>query len=48
MLTVPVRDIRDPITGENWEGTGVKPDLDVPAQMALEAALASAKSKKKS
>jgi C-terminal processing protease CtpA/Prc len=40
VLTVPVRDIRSPVTGGNWEGTGVKPDITVPAEKALEAALA--------
>lgn len=28
----------DPITGTNWEGTGVMPDVKVPAAQALEAA----------
>ncbi len=27
-----------PITGSNWEGTGVTPDLDVPPERALAAA----------
>jgi len=31
---------RNPITGTNWEGTGVIPDVDVPAAEALDAALA--------
>lgn len=30
---------RNPITGTNWEGTGVTPDVDVPADEALDAAL---------
>lgn len=30
---------RNPITGTNWEGTGVIPDVDVPAADALDAAL---------
>lgn len=30
---------RNPITGTNWEGTGVIPDVDVPADEALDAAL---------
>ena len=29
----------NPRTGKNWEGAGVKPDLEVPADLALEAAL---------
>ena len=29
----------DPDTGEGWEGTGVKPDVDMPADEALDAAL---------
>ena len=29
----------DPVTGEDWEGTGVEPDIEVPADQALEAAL---------
>jgi C-terminal processing protease CtpA/Prc len=28
----------NPITGTNWEGTGVRPDLSVPAADALRAA----------
>jgi hypothetical protein len=35
VVTVPVRDIINPLTGTNWEGGGVKPDLDVPADRAL-------------
>lgn len=30
---------RNPFTGTNWEGTGVTPDVDVPAETALDAAL---------
>ena len=30
---------RNPITGTNWEGTGVTPDIDVPADQALDRAL---------
>ena len=29
----------NPITGSNWQGVGVKPDIEVPADRALEAAL---------
>ena len=39
VVTVPVRDIRDPLTGANWEGTGVLPDVEVSAERALEVAL---------
>jgi C-terminal processing protease CtpA/Prc len=28
-----------PITGTNWEGTGVEPDVEVPARDALDKAL---------
>jgi C-terminal processing protease CtpA/Prc len=28
----------NPITGTNWEGTGVTPDIEVPADLALETA----------
>ena len=30
---------RNPITGTNWEGTGVIPDVETPAEAALDAAL---------
>jgi C-terminal processing protease CtpA/Prc len=29
----------NPITGTNWQGTGVKPDVEVPAEQALDKAL---------
>jgi len=32
-----------PVTGENWEGTGVLPDLPVPAAQALDAAIVEAR-----
>lgn len=35
---VPFGRAVNPITGTNWEGTGVAPDLQVPAEKALEAA----------
>jgi C-terminal processing protease CtpA/Prc len=39
-LTVPVARAMNPVTGENWEGVGVVPDIKTPADQALEAALA--------
>lgn len=36
---VPVGRTFDPDTGEGWEGTGVKPDIEVPADKALDEAL---------
>jgi len=33
----------NPVSGTNWEGVGVKPDVPVPASVALEAALARAR-----
>ncbi|WP_327009984.1 S41 family peptidase [Dactylosporangium sp. NBC_01737] len=36
---VPRAYVVDSVTGGNWEGTGVIPDLKVPAEQALEAAL---------
>jgi C-terminal processing protease CtpA/Prc len=35
---VPTGRAINPITGSNWEGTGVEPDVQVPAKMALETA----------
>nr|WP_314544595.1 S41 family peptidase [uncultured Massilia sp.] len=34
-LMVPASTARDPVTGLDWEGTGVQPDLAVPAPEAL-------------
>lgn len=34
-LMVPVSTARDPVTGHDWEGTGVQPDVAVPAAEAL-------------
>ena len=36
---IPVGRTFDPDTGESWEGTGVKPDVAVPADKALGEAL---------
>lgn len=38
-VTVPVARPTHPVTGTNWEGTGVTPDVPVPAADALDAAL---------
>jgi len=37
---VPVGRTYDPDTGKDWEGTGIVPDIEVPADAALERALA--------
>ena len=37
-MTVPFARAVNPITGTNWEGVGVEPDIDVPAAGALEVA----------
>lgn len=37
-MRVPYARAINPITGTNWEGVGVKPDIDVPADQALVAA----------
>ncbi|MGY0234337.1 S41 family peptidase [Longispora urticae] len=39
-LTLPVARSVNPVTGGNWEGTGVIPDIECPASSALEIALA--------
>lgn len=39
---IPVGRTFDPDTGEDWEGVGVKPDVAVPADTALDVALARA------
>jgi retinol-binding protein 3 len=42
VASVPYGRAINPITGTNWEGTGVKPDIDVPADKALEVAYSDA------
>ena len=37
-VTVPNGRVRSAVTGKNWEGAGVTPDVDVPAPEALHAA----------
>jgi hypothetical protein len=39
-VAVPTARSISPVTGTNWEGVGVEPHLEVPAEEALEAALA--------
>jgi C-terminal processing protease CtpA/Prc len=41
-LRLPVARGVNPITGGNWEGTGVRPDVEVPAADALDVALGAA------
>jgi C-terminal processing protease CtpA/Prc len=40
---IPVGRTYDPVTGKDWEGTGIVPDIEVPADQALDKALALAK-----
>jgi len=42
-MFVPTGRAVSPVTGTNWEGTGVEPDVQVPADEALERALALAR-----
>jgi C-terminal processing protease CtpA/Prc len=35
LATIPVARAVNPVTGTNWEGTGVTPDVPVPAEQAL-------------
>ncbi len=37
-IGLPTARAINPVTGTNWEGTGVKPDVEVPAAGALEKA----------
>lgn len=39
-LTLPIARSVSRFTGENWEGRGIQPDVEVPVQDALDAALA--------
>ena len=38
-VVMPIGEARHPATGTNWEGVGVRPDVAVPADQALEEAL---------
>lgn len=44
-IRVPFGRAINPITGTNWEGVGVEPDIEVPADQALDRALVEAYSK---
>lgn len=44
-LDLPESKSINPITGTNWEGVGVKPDIQVPADQALDKALELAEQK---
>lgn len=35
-VTIPIARSVSPLSGANWEGTGVRPDIEVPADQALE------------
>lgn len=43
-ISIPYGRAINPITGTNWEGVGVKPDIEVSAESALEVATKEAKS----
>jgi len=47
VLSLPEGRSVSPITGKDWEGTGVRPDVAVPSEHALEKALELAKGSKK-
>ena len=38
-VIMPIGEARHPLTGTNWEGVGVRPDVAVPVERALEEAL---------
>jgi len=42
-MSIPFGRAINPVTGSNWEGVGVKPDIEVPADEALEIAIEKAK-----
>ena len=42
MIKVPTARSVNPVTGTNWEGTGVTPDIAVPAGQARDVAYATA------
>ena len=42
MMMIPYERAENPITHGNWEGKGVEPDIRVPAEQALDAAVADA------
>ncbi|MFL5540051.1 MAG: S41 family peptidase, partial [Longimicrobiaceae bacterium] len=39
VASVSISRVSDPRTGRQWEAVGVKPDLEVPSDQALDAAL---------
>jgi len=39
MVFIPTGKAINPVTGTNWEGTGVKPDIEIPADKALDLAI---------
>jgi hypothetical protein len=43
VLSIPCGTVKSPVTGTNWEGVGVKPDLAAPRAQALDVALAAAR-----
>lgn len=42
VVGVPYMRARNPISGTNWEGTGVEPHIEVPAELALDKAIGEA------
>lgn len=43
MTSIPIGVVTSPVTGPNWEGVGVKPDLPTDSAKALEVVLAAAR-----